>query len=102
MGKHKKKRIQSPKKGKVIRVSAHLADYIHSQRQVGESWDTALRRILGADYEADSPIQRKFMWTLPSRLMATKGEATGIAIFEAAKDGRPLTEKESPIKVYEA
>jgi len=96
------KRIQKPKSGKVIRVSKSLAEYVNSQRHVGETWDTALRRFIGASPDSETPIQRRFMWTLPSRLLPTRAEATGIAIYEAAQSKLALEDRENPIKVYEA
>lgn len=87
----KKKRIQNPKAGKVIRISDELRDRINQLREPGETWNEAIAKV----------VTRSHMWTLPSKLVPTKSLALGLAISEAVKEGRPLTDRENPIKVFE-
>lgn len=94
-------RKQKPKLGRVVRLSDPLVHYISQYRKGGETWDTALRRLLHVELERTAPVERISMWTLPSRLVPTRAEALGLAVAEAVREARPLTERESPIKVYE-
>lgn len=93
-----RKKKQKPKKGRVIRISDQLAKAIDSQRGPDETWAEVIARITN---KSNANPKAPSMWTLPSRLVPTKGEALGIAIVEAAREGRALDTKEEPIKVFE-
>lgn len=87
----KKKRIQGPKRGRVIRLSDEMVEHINGLRKAGETWDEAMRRLLR---------ERTPMWTLPSKLLKSKSEATGLAIYEAARNSIPPEDRETPVKVF--
>lgn len=87
----KKKRVQNKKRGKVIRLSDEIVEYVNSIRKAGETWDDAMRRLLK---------ERTPMWTLPSKLLRSKSEANGLAIYEAAKNSIPPEDRETPVKVF--
>lgn len=94
----KPRRKQKPKSGKVIRVSKDMGAFLTKEKKAGETWDLALRRLLGS--EPKGAISVPHMWVLPSHLIATRSEALAISLEEAVKTRKGFGDRETPIKVF--
>lgn len=85
----KPKRIQKPKKGRVIRITPDLVDLIAREQIPGETIYATLRRLLGLEGEVS--------WVLPSDLHQKIEDARGSAVLRAL--GKKTKKAERPIPV---
>lgn len=103
MSRSKKKRVkrkQGAKSGKVIRINKLLHAYLQGLKNTDETWSQIITEQMHLK-KSGKGYNRVTMWTLPSMLVPNRGEALGWAIEDCARDGRDLSERETPVRVVE-
>lgn len=86
----KQEKRQGPKKGKVVRLTPDLAQFLEKKKKEGETVAETFRRLL-------APTPELMRFVLPSDLHETVEEARGYAILKKVRTKAKQAER--PVKV---